>query len=618
MPALPIDTSQIVITASRAPQSEAETAASVTIIDSDEIERLDEPLVTTLLRLTPSAAVTSIGPAGSLTEVRIRGSEANHTLLFVDGIKINDPASGDAPRFELLNADLASRIEVVRGPQSALWGSDAIGGVIAVNGLDDAPGYGASAEGGSFGFARASASGAVTRGPATLSGAVGWQRATGIDSFGAPGGDKDGYRNLSGRVRGTIALGRSVRLGAAGLALTGKSQFDGYDLVTFEHTDTRDDSRNRLAAGRIWADFGSETSPWSGYVSASLLGSSNRNFLADEALNRTSGTRRTIDAQAEHRFSTGALTHRLIVAAEAERESFHARDTIYGGFTDQDRTRDHSALTAEWRTSTSGFTGDVALRRDMFNRFKDATSARASLLADVGGGFAVSWAYAEGIAQPTFFDLYGFFPGNFVGNPSLKPESSRGFEIGTRYRHGAFSASLTGYSQRLHDEIVDVLDPATSLQSTINRDQTSRRSGIEAEAALRISDKLRLSANYAYLHATEPDASTERQAPELRRPRHSGSIAADGTLGRWSYGASVAYVGARLDRSDNFPFGIVRLRSYWLADARVAYAVGPGVELYARGSNLFDARYSDSAGYRTEGLGVFAGIRLQAGRRSSP
>src|SRR5215469_4273676 len=195
MPALPVDSNQIVITASRAPESESETPASVTIIDSEEIERLDEPLVAGLIRLTPSAAVTVIGPAGSLTEVRIRGSEANHTLLFIDGIKINDPASGDAPRFELLNADLASRIEIVRGPQSALWGSDAIGGVIAVNGLDDAPGYAASAEGGSFGLARASASGALNAGEASLSGAVGWQRATGIDSFGAPGGDKDGYHN---------------------------------------------------------------------------------------------------------------------------------------------------------------------------------------------------------------------------------------------------------------------------------------------------------------------------------------------------------------------------------------------------------------------------------------
>ena len=131
---LPIDTSEIVVTASRTPEQASETAASVSIIDEKRIERLGEPLIPALLRLTPSAAVASSGPAGSLTEVRIRGAEANHTLLFVDGIRVNDPASGNNPRFELLNADLASRIEIVRGPQSALWGSEAIGGVVAVSG----------------------------------------------------------------------------------------------------------------------------------------------------------------------------------------------------------------------------------------------------------------------------------------------------------------------------------------------------------------------------------------------------------------------------------------------------------------------------------------------------
>ena len=118
MPVLPIDTDQIVITASRAPETEAQTPASVSIIGRQRIERLGEPVVGALLRLTPSTAVTTSGPAGSLTEVRIRGAEANHSLLFVDGIKINDPASGDTPRFEILNADLASRIEVVRGVET--------------------------------------------------------------------------------------------------------------------------------------------------------------------------------------------------------------------------------------------------------------------------------------------------------------------------------------------------------------------------------------------------------------------------------------------------------------------------------------------------------------------
>ena len=141
MPALPIDADQIVITASRAPETSAQTAASATVLDRLRIDRLGEALVPSLIRLTPSVAVTTQGGSGLLTEVRIRGAENNHTLLFIDGIRANDPATGDFARFELLNADLASRLEVVRGPQSALWGSQAIGGVVAINGVDDERGY---------------------------------------------------------------------------------------------------------------------------------------------------------------------------------------------------------------------------------------------------------------------------------------------------------------------------------------------------------------------------------------------------------------------------------------------------------------------------------------------
>ena len=436
MPALPVDTNQIVITASRAPESESQTPASVTIIDQQLIQRLDEPLVYDLLRLVPSAAVSTSGPAGSFTDVRIRGAEANHTLLFIDGIRANDPASGDQPRFDLLNADIASRIEVIRWPQSALWCSEAIGGVIAVNGTPEtAAGYRAAAEAGSFGFERANGSFVAVSDVTTLAAAVGFQRATGIDSFNGQG-DRDGYRNLSGRVRATWNVAPFVQLGVAAFAIGARDEFDGFDPITFLHVDTLDNSHNRMAAGRLWAQFGTESSSWSGRVGASDLESSNHNYLGDAAQNRTSGGRRTVDAQAEHRFTTGGVTQTIIAAADAERESFHARDVVYGGGTDQDRTRNHSALTLEWRADAKRFSGDLAVRHDFFNRFRDATTLRGSLLAQLGGGFSIAGSYSQGIAEPTFFDLYGFFPGNFVGNPSLRPESSRGFEVAARYRRG--------------------------------------------------------------------------------------------------------------------------------------------------------------------------------------
>src|SRR5688572_14798376 len=227
MPELPIsDPPAIIVTASRAEQAADETPASVTLIDAQRIERQGAPMVSDYLRLVPSVSVAVSGPTGSLTQVRIRGAEATQTLLFVEGIRANDPAAGNEPRFELINADLASRIEVVRGPQSALWGSEAIGGVIAVSG--EAPGSGgtqALIEGGSRnswrGAARTSA-GDADRG---FSLGLAGQRSDGIDSF-LGGGDKDGYRNLGLRGAGRYRLSPALLLGASGFAFRGKSEFD--------------------------------------------------------------------------------------------------------------------------------------------------------------------------------------------------------------------------------------------------------------------------------------------------------------------------------------------------------------------------------------------------------
>ena len=605
-----VPSTEIVITAERAPEEAADTPASVTVIDSARIERLGEPLIPALLRLTPSVSVTTSGPAGSLTEVRIRGAENNHTLLFIDGIRANDPATSNFPRFELLNSDVTSRIEVVRGPQSALWGSEAIGGVVAIDGVDaNRDAFALAAEGGSFGSRRASASGSLATSETSLALGIGWQRARGIDAFDGTG-DRDGYRNLSGRVRGAWQVAPTVRLGTSAFALSGRSEFDGYNPnPPFQHTDTLDSSRNRLRAGRIWGEFGDAAAGRSGRLGGSLLASRNRNLLDDAEINRTSGKRATVDVQVQNRFDTGSIKHRLILAFDHESEDFRARDVNSGGATNQDRDRKHSALTVEWRADAGPLTADVALRRDAFNRFKDATTLRASLLADVGDGFSVAGSYGEGIAQPTFFDLYGFFPNSFIGNPSLKPEYSRGFEASVRFRRDNIGAALTAYRQRLRDEIVDVFDPATFLSSTVNRSDKSRRSGLEAQVGWRLADRLRLSANYAYLNATEPG-----DVREARRPKHSGSVSADGEIGRLTYGVSLAYTGDHIDTDfESFPFRRVMLDSYWLAGARFAFQVADRIQLFARAANAFGANYQDALGYRTEGRSLYAGIRIAGG-----
>jgi vitamin B12 transporter len=183
--------------------------------------------------------------------------------------------------------------------------------------------------------------------------------------------------------------------------------------------------------------------------------------------------------------------------------------------------------------------------------------------------------------------------------------------VSLRYRKRHFSAAISGYRQKLHDEIVTVSVPGTFLQTAINRTATSRRSGVEAEIAWSPSEAFRLSANYAYLDATEPTGIEATQLREVRRPKHSGSVAIDGRSGQFTYGGSIAYVGERGDTNfDVFPSQPVRLHAYWLAGGRLALTVRPGIELFTRASNLFDSKYQDVFGYRTEGRALYAGIRI--------
>lgn len=604
------DNPAIVVTASRAPVPAAQSAASTTILDETELDDLALPALPDLLRLSPGLSVATAGPRGTQTQVRIRGAEANHTLVFIDGIRFNDPAAGNEARFELLTADSLSRLEIVRGPQSALWGSEALGGVIAAETPDPlrAHGFEGLGEYGSLDSARVAGRYAARFGDIGVMASGGWQHSGGIDSSGT-GGERDGFANAQASLKLEAQPSDTVSLGAVGHWIGATSNFDGFDPLTFRRADTLDNSRSRIAALRGWGQAGWQG--WSLNADISWLDSANRNRLGEAPLNRAFGDRLTLGAQLSRAFAG----QRFTLALDHQDEHFHARDAAYFGGTDQDRARRLTALVGEWRAEWSpAIVTDLALRHDSFSAFRDATTLRASLLVRPVRAVSLHGAYGEGIAQPTFYDLYGFFPGSFVGNPDLKPERSRGWEAGAGWRSARFSLDATWFSDRLKDEIVGTSDPITFLSGTANASGTSRRRGLELSAGYHAGGAFNVALNYTWLDASEQNVAGAARLREVRRPRHSANLAAYGQSGRLRWGGSLAYVGARLDTDfDQQPAASVTLHAYVLASANLAYRLLPRLELYARTENAFDADYQDVVGYHTPGRTIYAGLRVAFG-----
>lgn len=600
--------SEIIVTASRTPRQRGDVPDAVSQIGSETAALLGPDQLGDLVRLLPSTALSQTGPVGTQSQIRIRGAEANHTLLFIDGIKANDPAAGNEARFELLSGSLGDAIELTRGPQSALWGSEAIGGVVGISSVHTDR-QRVSAEIGSNDYRAFSGLWGMGNRDDGMTLSIGGQRSDGVDSFGA-NGEKDGYHNIAARFAGSWGMLPVLSLDASAFAIDANSEFDGYDPVTFLRADTLDESDNRLGAGRLALRL--DDAGWNVEAESAFLASANRNSLAGEPVNRTSARRWTGGAQASRLFELENTAQRLTFAIDREVEWFRARDTAFGGFTDQDRDRSRTAMVAEWQMSGKGLLDidlDASIRHDRFSDFSNATSLSAGARIPLGEHLAFAANYGEGIAQPSFFDLYGFFPGSFVGNPALGPEKSRGMDIGLRFGKDDISFSAAYFRQDLRDEIVDIFDFATFTSTTANGDGKSKRSGVELEAGWTMSSALELSANYSFLDATGPEAPDGSRLRETRRPKHRAAIFAAGVKGKLGYGASIAFVGMRFDDDfDRFPAERVRLKAYALVSARLAYDIGQNTELSLRGSNLLGSDYQDVVGYHAQGRAVTLGI----------
>jgi vitamin B12 transporter len=610
---------QIIVTGARTPLTINQLGSAATVITRDDIEQRQVRYVTDLLRAVPGFSISHTGVAGSQTQVRVRGSEANHVLVLIDGVRANDPATGDEFRWEYLTTGDIERVEIVRGPQSSLWGSDAMAAVVHIitrKGNGD-PAFNGYVEGGSFDTSNAGLSGTF--------GGPGWSVSAGIENLETEGSnisrtgtEKDGSDITTASLAVQLNATNAVTLDFSLRVTDAYSQFDPVDFFV---TGLPIDGDVATAADSLYAQvgarIGTEDSRVAHRLSARYFDSDNRNLVDGSKASSSASDRTTLMYQADISLGENILA----LALEHERTTFEQRGEIVFGDPNQIQEMDVTSIIADYQgLSHDRFTWLVSARFDDNSDFDDVVSGRLSLAYDVSNTTTLRGAVGTGYKNPTFTERFGFFPGQFIGNPELKPESSTSFDIGIDQEllDGAMMLQASLFRQDLEDEINGfVFDPMTFMSTAENMPGTSTRSGAELSAQWRPNDSFDMGASYTYTDSKEENALGEEVA-EVRRPRHAGAL----SLGyhtadrRFSAALAADYGGTRTDvffPPFPEPSETVTLDSYWLLDLTLQYKITASSSLFARGSNLLDEDYEQVYGYQTPGRAAYLGIRLNFG-----
>lgn len=565
-----------------------------------------------LLKLTPGLSVSRQGPVGSLTQVRVRGSEANQTLVFVDGVEANDPAVGEYD-FSGLTALGQSRIEILRGPQSALWGTEAIGGVVnLVTRIPD--GAFAQGEGGSQ--ASFSAGGGYgLSGPAGDIGALIHYQRTGGVSVARNGVEKDGFQGLTVLIKATTDISADITLSGSARYQSNRVAFDDFVGGTIApladaNLVTRSD-RLYLHAAAQWrlADIA-----LTNRITARYVDTRNRNDRDTITDSTTYGSRFIVGYQGSYDFSIGSIHSTLTAAAEYRRETFRNNTPQVSPFFDPNQTqhRRQTSVIAEYKGQSDQTSVSASLRHDDNSGFRSANTWRLTARQQLGL-LALRGSYGTAITNPTFYEQFGFAPKTFIGNARIKPERGAGWDIGLEYGDWL---KLTYFNTRLTDEIITVFTP--SFQSTVENAATrSKRQGVEIEGHYAIGG-IDLFATYTWTRSTQPDVVNPAvQVKELRRPAHTASIAANwtGLADTLTVAGALSYQGSNTDTAFDAFFNAVpvTLPAYIQATASVSYRIAPQATLFARVENIFNSRAEDVFGYAQPGIAAFVGVKVTFG-----
>nr|WP_294977035.1 TonB-dependent vitamin B12 receptor [uncultured Pseudomonas sp.] len=579
------------VTATRTERRAEQTLASVSVLDRADIERSQAQSVPDLLRRLPGISLASNGGPGKATSLYLRGSESDHVLVLIDGIKAGSVSSGGASLQDLPVA-LIERIEVVRGPRSSLYGSEAIGGVIQIftrQALE--PGFKpwAYAGAGSQSTYEGSAGASAGNGRGWFALGVSSLDTAGIDAKanGASGHepDRDGYRNLSGSLRAGYRFDNGLELDGSLLQTDSHNDFDTVNSRRTQGFDAYNDGVQRVIGGRVRF---APLEPWRVSLSAGRSEDKSDAYQDGAFYSRFDSRRDTASWQNDLDLAPG---HTLTLGYDWQQDELSS-STDYAL-----TSRDNRGTFAQYLGSAGRHDWQLSLRHDDNQQFGSRNTGNLAwgyALTDAVRAFA---SYGTAFKAPTFNELY--YPG--YGNPGLDAETSRSVEVGVDGRHGWGHWAVNLY----RTAIDDLIAYDSALRAPDNIDQARIR-GVELQLGSQWRDWV-WNANASLLDP-ESRASGNRGNDLPRRARQLFNLDLDRRFDALSLGASLHAEGHRYDDLANRN----RLGGFATLDLRGEYRLNPEWRLQARLSNLFDADYQTTLGYEQPGRAVLFGVRYQA------
>ncbi len=611
----------MLVTARLQPISINDVGSSVTVITREEIEQRQVRYLSDLLRDVPGFSVSQAGGPGTQTQVRVRGAEANQLLVLIDGVRANDPALSDEFPFQYALTGNIERIEIIRGPQSATWGGDAIAGVINIIRRKGADSHyiAGNFEAGSFSTISAGVDGGYSGDIFRLSGGL-----TYFDSGGSnisrQGNEKDGAKNTTANLDVEFDATDSVILRFSGQTVDATSEFDDIDFfVSGLPVDADRETKSKQNYLTAEARYAPDQRPFAGSFSANWLNSNNDNY--SDGIWSSSTSAETIDLRLRGGWWFGndnKKTHRINFAVEHEDINFSQRGTASPfGDPNQDQSYDVSGYALEYvGKPLENLSWTLSARLDDYSDFDNAFTWQLAGSYRLSSAIRLRGSVGTGSKAPTFTERFGFFEDFFVGNPDLKPESSQAWEIGidTSWAENRQGLQLVYFNQDLQDEIDGfVFDLDTFLFTAENKDSDSKRQGIEAIYDARIGKSWSLNASYTYTDATEEDAAGQ-SVREVRRPKNIASVTANYLFAnqRGNLNLNLNYSGKQLDNFFSpvtFTLDRVEIPSYTVFDLAGSWKLGKSLELTARVSNVFDKHYEEILGFVRPGRALYAGLR---------